>query len=289
MKRIEILVVLLFMSFVSKAQDELMDILAGQSEGGDRKVTATFKSTRLVNGHTIETRTKNVLEFVIGHRFGMINTGVKELYGLDDAQVRFALEYGVTDNLNVGVGRSSFQKVYDGFIKYKLLAQSNSIPISAAAFVSAAARTLDFPENNLQYETKHKFAYTYQLLIARKFDSNLSFQVMPTMVHRNLVLLPEEENDLLAIGVGGRMKLTTRLAINVEYYYQVNQEDPNAENALAIGFDLETGGHVFQLHFTNARQMNERGFIGETSGDFFDGDIHFGFNVSRVFNLRGKR
>lgn len=285
--RIKLFLLLAMGVFAAQAQDELLDILNSTAPEDKTYAIATFKSTRLINGHSIETRTKQVLEFVISHRFGRVNSGVDDLFGLDNSSIRFGLEYGITDNLNVGVGRSSFNKVYDGFAKYKFLRQSNSAPLTITGLVTAATQTLDFPNNGAAFESKHRWAYTYQALFARKFSSDFSMQVMPTLIHRNLVPTEEDSNDLLALGVGGRYKLNQRLAINAEYYHQLSDKSDQFTNSIAIGFDIETGGHVFQLHVTNAQQMNERGFIGETTGDFFEGDIHFGFNISRVFNIGG--
>ncbi len=284
----KIFILLLFITSLAQAQDDLMDLLNEGEEEKERYTTATFKSTRLINGHSIETRTAGVLEFVISHRFGRVNTGVDELFGLDNSSIRFGLEYGITNDLNVGLGRSSFDKVYDGFVKYKFLKQSTSMPLTMTGFVSAISQTNDFPNDGAPYTSKHRYAYSYQVLFARKFNPSLSLQVMPTWIHRNLVLTPEDANDLVAIGIGGRVKLNTRLAINAEVYPQLTGKSDIYRNSFAIGFDLETGGHVFQLHLTNAQQMNEPGFIGETTGNFFDGDIHFGFNISRVFNVNVK-
>lgn len=285
--RIKLFILFVLGAYVTQAQDELLDILNSTAPDEKSYAIATFKSTRLINGHSIETRTQQVLEFVISHRFGRVNSGVDELFGLDASTIRFGLEYGITNDLNVGVGRSSFNKVYDGFVKYKILKQSNSSPITITGLITAATQTLDFPDNGANFESKHRWAYTYQALLARKFSSDFSLQVMPTLVHRNLVPTEQDENDLIALGVGGRYKLNQRLAINAEYYHQLSDTSDQFTNSIAIGFDIETGGHVFQLHVTNAQQMNERGFIGETTGDFFEGDIHFGFNISRVFNIGG--
>ncbi|WP_224996628.1 DUF5777 family beta-barrel protein [Cesiribacter sp. SM1] len=271
-----------------QAQDELLDALREQQDPAQPEyTTATFKSTRLINGHTIETRSQGVLDFIISHRFGRLNSGAYNLFGLDEANIRLGLDYGLTNRLNIGFGRSSFERVYDGFIKYKLLQQGNgkgTAPLSAVLFSSAAIGTL---KSANELSLSNRLTYTWQLLLARKFSERLSLQLMPAVVHRNLSLTEEDSNDIYALGAGGRYKLNKRLALNFEYYYRFNEPllQPNY-NALAIGLDIETGGHVFQLHLTNARAMQERGFITQTTGNFFDGDIHFGFNVSRVFQLR---
>lgn len=269
------------------AQDDLLDALRQPEASGEPTYTkATFKGTRLINGHTIETRSKNVLDFIISHRFGTLNSGAYHFFGLDEANVRIGLDYGISDRFNVGLGRSSFKKVYDGFAKYKLLRQGTgpvNSPLSAVAFSSVAVETLR-SQHDLRFS--NRLTYTWQLLLARKFSDRLSLQLMPTIVHRNLSMTETDDNDVWVLGAGGRYKLSKRLALNAEYYYQFNQPLPQPNhNSLSVGLDIETGGHVFQLHLTNSRAMQERGFITQTTGDFLKGDIHFGFNISRVFQL----
>lgn len=284
MKRISSFLLLLS-ALSAFSQDDLMSLLEGEMEDSTPEYAiATFKSTRVINGHSIETRSQGVLEFIIGHRFGTINSGYQEFWGLDFANIRLGLEYGLTDNLNIGLGRSSFDKVIDGFVKYRLLRQSARMPVTVTSFASFARKTAEEPG----LEGIDRNAYTGQLLIARKFNSNFSLQVMPTVIQRNLVATNDDANLLIAMGVGGRYKISNRVAIVGEYYPQLSERSEAFRNAVAIGFDIETGGHVFQLHFTNAVQMNARGFIGQTTDDFWGGDIHFGFNISRVFNIAVK-
>lgn len=285
-----VLFLILVSSFPSFAQDDLLDLL--EEEGPSQEtsvVTSTFKGTRLINGQSIETRSKGVLELIIAHRFGTLNSGLRNLYGLDEANIRIGLDYSVSDKFTIGLGRSSYQKVVDGFLKYKVLTQregAHGFPFTLVAYSNLSINTLEWPDPDRDYDFAHRNAYTHQLLIAKKFKGGLSLQLMPTIVHRNLVSKTVENNLVYAIGIGGRQKLTSRLAMTFEYYYQFNNESPNNyNNALALGLDIETGGHVFQLHFTNARPTFERGFITETQGDFFKGDIHFGFNISRTFQL----
>jgi hypothetical protein len=286
MRKTLLLTTLILLSILTvKAQDDLLDILNDEQVPETNYALATFKGARLINGHTIVTRKAKELEFIISHRFGRINTGIDEFFGLDGANVRFSLEYGITNNLTGGIGRNSFEKVYDGFLKYGILKQSSGkvvMPISVTAFSSVAIRTLDDPAFQSD-DFNSKVSYTHQLLLARKFSDKFSFQLAPTYVHRNKVLA-NQENDIIALGIGGRMKLNTRLALNAEYYYRLTSEiDPTYKDSIGIGLEIETGGHVFHLNFANSRSMVERGFITETDGNFFKGDIHFGFNISRVF------
>ena len=272
------------------AQGGLLDELENQPSSETVYTEATFKGTRIINGHSVEVRDPGVLDFVISHRFGRLNGGAYEFFGLDEANIRLGLEYGLAKGLNIGIGRSSFEKTFDGYAKYQLLRQQRGatpVPVSVVGFASVAVNSLrnENPERSLPFSAR--LDYTYQLLIARKFSSAFSLQLSPTLVHRNLVATRTMDNTLLALGVAGRYKLTQRIALNLEYYYRFNAAPEELfYNPLAIGFDIETGGHVFQLHFTNARAMIEEGFITETTGNFLSGDIHFGFNISRVFQLK---
>lgn len=279
---------LIFMTS-AEAQD-LSTLLEKETEIGTDYTLATFKGTRLINGHSIENRKQGVLEFLISHRFGRLNDGVDELFGLDDSNIRIALEYGLTDDIMLGVGRSSFDKAYDGFVKYRLLKQSRgekNTPLSLSVFGSISIRTLKdyLPENkpNLQQKT----SYVTQLLIARKFNEHFSFQLTPTWVHRNLTKIEADPHDIWAVGMGARLKLSKRIALNTEYFYTLNPlKSLEVNNSFALALDIETGGHIFQLIFSNANTMIEKTFITETTSDFFKGDIHFGFNISRAFQVK---
>jgi hypothetical protein len=276
-----------------KAQDDLSDLLEKETDDEPwGPVGSTFKGTRLINGHSVQLREQGALEFIISHRFGTINSGIENLYGLDDANMRIGLDYSITDRFTIGAGRSSFQKVYDGFVKYKVLSQGTgpgSFPFTMVYYSSMAINTLKWSNPERPYRATDRYSFAHQLLLARKFGSGTSVQLMPSVVHRNLVPERQEENLIYALGAGGRQKLTGSLALTFEYYYQFNNESSSEyNNSVSFGFDIETGGHVFQLHFTNSNPTFERGFITETTGDFFEGDIHFGFNITRTFQLGRK-
>jgi hypothetical protein len=288
MRKIFFIMLALILTGQLQAQDDLFELLEDESAPVNELVFGTFKGTRLINGHSVETRNKGALDFLIMHRFGLLNSGGYNLWGLDQAGIRLGLEYAISNRLSAGIGRSSFEKTYDSYLKYRLLRQSTGakpMPVSVTLFTSLAVKsdTLANPELKLF----DKAANTVQILIARKISPDLSLQIMPTFIHFNTINANQLSNDLLAIGAGGRYKLTKRLSINAEYYHQVNRLNSNSYNAIAIGVDIETGGHVFQLQFTNATSMVEKGFIAEnTFNDFFSGDIHFGFNISRTFQLK---
>lgn len=294
-KIILIYLVILCIGFTAKAQDttDLMSRLESEIEETTNYATATFKTTRLINGHTIENVGKHVLDVKISHRFGKINGGGYQLFGLDNATMRMGVDYGVTNYLMVGIGRSTYQKTYDAFLKLKILRQSKgkrNMPVTLSYVPTVALKTVKFEDPTRQNYYTSRLYFTHQLLIGRKFSEGTSFQIMPTYSHRNLVSLAAESNDLFALGIGGRQKLTKRVSLNFEYYYQIAQYKlTNTTNSLSIGFDIETGGHVFQLHFTNSQGMSERTFVTETTGDWGKGDIYFGFNISRVFTIGKNR
>ncbi len=281
-----------------KAQDttDLMNQLENEIKKEDQNnteyTTATFKTTRLINGHTVENVGKGVMDVKISHRFGKVNGGAYNLFGLDNATMRMGFDFGLSPRLMIGVGRSTFEKTYDAFFKFKILRQSTgkrNMPLTVSYVPTIALKTLkDLDTTRKNYFTSRLF-FTHQLLIGRKFSEQTSLQLMPSWSHRNLVSKANEPNDLVAVGIGGRQKLSKRVSLNAEYYYQIpGYKLEGTTNALSIGFDIETGGHVFQLHFTNSQGMSERTFISETRGSWDKGDVYFGFNISRVFTI-GKR
>jgi len=289
------LLILLLVPCLVYAQDDLLAELEKETGDETEYTFATFKGTRLANGHSIETKNAGSLEFIFAHRFGAINGGWYEMYGLDEALVRLGLDYGFTDWLSFSIGRNSFDKTMDSYVKMKALRQSTgakSFPFSATVLLGGAYKFSPKKNSDVSPEFKNvdRISYTAQILLARKFSSNFSFQLMPTIVHKNAVVESIEENDQIALGLGGRIKLTKSVAITTEYYYNFSEKDDSPYyNPLAFGIDIETGGHVFQLVLTNAVGLTERAFITETLDDFFDGDIHFGFNVTRTFQLKKNR
>lgn len=288
-----IAVVLVLLTFPACAQDLLAE-LDKQMPKEPEFTTATFKSTRLVNGQTIETKGRGALEFIFAHRFGPISSGAYELYGLDQAYVRLGLEYGITDRLGVGFGRNSEDKTMDAYLRYKAIRQrsdGSGSPVTVTAFGIAAVKTSPKKEDatyDIQFEDR--LSYTGQLLIARKFSSILSLQIVPTLVHKNTVDPAIEKNDQFLMGFGGRLKVTRSVALTTEYYYRVGVPTGNPYyNPLGFGVDIETGGHVFQLVMTNSRGLTERAYLTETNGDFFAGDISLGFNVTRTFQIKKQK
>lgn len=283
------LISLLLSASVAQAQNDLLDELSDLEEPTKDEVFSTFQGTRLINGHSVETKHRASLEFIITHRFGTLNSGGYNLWGLDDASIRLGLEYGITDNLGVGIGRSSFDKSFDYYLKYKILTEKQGVPVTITAFGSAAynaSMNVQFPE----LKTGDKMAYTGELLVAKKLSSRLSLQLMPIFIYRSTVDQSENINGLFSLGFGGRAKITRSMALVGEYYWRLNENENNPNHdALGMAVEFETGGHIFQLVFTNAIGMIERGFVAETTGDFFKGDIRFGFNITRTFQFGRKK
>ncbi|WP_035842461.1 DUF5777 family beta-barrel protein [Crocinitomix catalasitica] len=275
------------------AQDDLLDLLETDEPAVDYTI-ATFKSTKVVSGHSVETNAKGVLQSTIGHRFGRINGGYQEMFGIDNATIRFGFDYGLTDNMNIGFGRSSYQKTYDGTFKWKLLKQKSgaeNFPITATWVSSIYINSQAWPEPDRENFFSSRLYYHHSVLLARKFSNLFSIQLMPTIVHRNLVKTAKDKNTVFSMGAATSIRLTKSLRLNAEYYFipsgQIESTigGEKVQNSLSVGIDIETGGHVFQLHITNSRGMTEKYLIGETTGNWLKGDIHFGFNVTRVFTL----
>ena len=286
-----------FLTAQLTAQDDLLAELESEQEEKTEPVLATFKGTKVVNLQSPEIPGKGVLQYMILHRFGAFNQDFfHNFLGLHNAQVRLTLDYSPTDWLNLGLGSSSVQKIYDGFAKYKLARQTtgpNSFPLSITGFsgmyYSAQRFNDDLPRNE-----SDRLSYVHQLVVARKFTPELSLELVPTMVHYNLVERRDESNDVFSLGFAGRYKVSAQHSLTWEYIYQFNplsrinpatDELEEYNNALSLGYEIETGGHVFQLFITNSRGVSEPLVIGKTPGTWGNGDIHIGFNISRVFTI----
>lgn len=288
-KAVFLLFLAVLISTAAYSQDDLMSLFGDEEETTEYEY-ATFKTTRVVLGQSVENPASGVLLFMIQHHFGRLNSGAYELWGLDQATIRLGLEYGINDWLAVGIGRGTYQKTFDGFVKAKLLRQSTGLkemPVTLSYFGSTALNSLRWQEPERNNFFTSRLSFVHQLLLARKFSPGLSLQITPTLVHNNLVATTEDKNSVFATGIGGRVKLTNRVSLNAEYFFVFPDQIVSREydNSFSIGFDIETGGHVFQLFFTNSNPIFERGFITETVGQWTDGDIYFGFNISRVFTI----
>ena len=271
------------------ATAQTIDLFADSvSKPSNDIITSSFKTTRIVNGHSIENVGAGILDFKIMHRFGAINQGGYEFFGLDQATMRMGLDYGLTKNLMIGIGRSTFQKQFDGFVKYKIIRQQvgeHNIPISISYVGSTIYKSLKNATNIYEPYVSDKFSFAHQILFARKFNDYFSLQLTPTLLHYNIVENVNIPNDFYSLGIGFRQRISKRVNITTEYFYRIDKLD-GYYDPLTVGVDIETGGHVFQLHVSNSTGMTERTFINETAGSWGKGDLRFGFNISRVFTLK---
>ena len=289
LKPVQLAIVLLFLAGSLQAQDDLLGLL-GEEKPKKERVKYAFKSPRVINGHSMEFLNPGTMDFRILHRFGQLDQGYKNFFGLDQASMRMSVDFGLLHNLMVGVGRSTFKKELDAFIKYAPIRQSTgpwSSPVTVALVSGITMDGLPWADPNRKNYFSSRLAYYHQIIIGRKFSEGFTLQLSPTMVHKNLVQLATDENDIYGLGIGGRLKLSKRIAFTWDYtHVLVGMPDSGFYNPLSVGLDIETGGHVFQLHFSNATGMNERAFITETTGRWGKAEVRFGFNLSRVFQLK---
>lgn len=285
---------LLVLPFLSVAQDDdLMKILDENQPKKKEFTSATFKTTRLVNFHTLETVGRRSLDFRIAHRFGDINSGAYNAWGIDGpANIKLSLEYSYDGRLMFGIGRSSYEKMIDGFAKFRLIRQTvdDRIPLSVTLFSGiyenrTKSNAAD-PLNNKYADELNRLSFVHEIIIGRKFSPNFSFQLAPTFVHFNLVDKSTDQNDIFAVSCATRIKYTKRQAITFEYCYRINKySDTRYYDSMGIGWEVETGGHVFQIHVTNSFGISESQFIPATRTSWSNAGIRIGFNISRVFTI----
>ena len=293
MQKVLLGLLLVTASQIGYAQDDLLSLVDKNETKKAERVTNAFKSSRVINGHSMEFLGKGVLDFRILHRFGDVSTGISNLFGLDQASMRIGLDYGLLNNLTIGFGRSNVGKELDGFIKYCPVWQTSgpgSFPFSIVMVSGVTLTTQSWADTIRKNYFSSRMAFYNELILGRKFSERFSLQLSPVFVHRNLVERATEENDVYALGIGARFKLTKRIAFVADYHYIAKGLDKDIyKDPLSLGFDIETGGHVFQLHFSNATGMNEKAFITNTTGDWGKGEVRFGFNLSRVFTVARSR
>lgn len=276
------------------AQDEdLLKLVEGNEKPKKVRIKYAFKSPRVINSHSMEFLNPGTMDFRILHRFGQLDKGYQNFFGLDQASMRMGFDFGILQNLMFGFGRSTYKKELDAYIKYAPIRQSTGPWSSPVTLALVSGMTMDgtpWADPNRKNFFTSRLAYYFQAIIGRKFSEGFTLQLTPTMVHRNIVALETDPNNIYALGVGGRLKLSKRIAFTWDYtHVLIGMPDSGYYHPLSVGFDIETGGHVFQLHFSNATGMNERAFITETMGQWGKGEIRFGFNLSRVFQIKKQK
>ena len=285
-----LLAVLLLAGMRSRAQEKDLLSLVQEDSHPKTYVKNAFKSPRVIQAQSMEFLRPGTMDFRILHRFGQLDQGYKNFFGLDQASMRMGFDFGIARNLMVGVGRSTYRKELDGFVKYAPFLQSEgrgSFPITVALVAGMTMDGTPWADPTRKNYFSSRLAYYFQGILGRKISDAFTLQVMPTVVHKNLVTNVADDNDILAAGIGGRLRVSRRISLTCDYFHVLNPlADNSYKDPLSVGLDIETGGHVFQLHFTNSTGMNERAFITETTSSWGKAEIRFGFNLSRVFQLK---
>jgi hypothetical protein len=262
-------------------------------------IRSAFNGATIINTQSTNVADGGQLNFIIGHRFGTINQGAYSFFGLDEAVMRLGFEYGVDDNLTLGIGRLTLGKSYDGYIKYRLITQTKGLqsgnnPVSitlfsSAAFSSEKLRVLNRVSTESQFV--RNLTYSYQALVSKEFSPAFSLQLSPTLVHQNQTDFEELDHTIYAMGMAARLKLSGRMHLNVDYSFVANKEKISINklhDPVGISLDMVTGGHVFKLHFTNSAGIIEKEYLLKTTDNFFRGGIRFGFTVLRSFIVKPK-
>ncbi len=272
------------------AQDDLLMQLQKDQSPVPEKVIATFKGNKIINIQTNETVKKKNLDFRVNHLFGNIGKesggGIHTLYGFDQSNdIRIALQYGVSDKFTVGVSRCKRNENLEGLLKYRVLEQStdDKIPLAISVFGNT---TLTTKSGELVDKFEHRLTYCSQVIFARKFSSHFSFEIVPSYLHCNYVL-ENDKNDLVSLGAGARYKFTRSASIIADYFFTSERKNLFEDhfNPIGFGFEIETGGHVFTVMFTNASGILENDFLANTVDDWMKGGIKFSFIISRMFKF----
>jgi len=277
----KIYTLLLLFPLLTFAQE---DLLAGMdSVPKNQKVESAFKGLKIINLESTKLAGKKDLYFIVAHRFGSVKDDFEGFFGLDNAVTQIKFLYGINDWLTLGAARS--EQAYDVSAKYRLQSQiENGFPLTIVAFNSLAFNNTLKESNLPRMKFEDRMTYVAQLLISRKFNESFSLEFAPTFFHENFVPVDTQDNSQFAMGFGGRLKLSRRVAITADYAVHLNRSnDSPYKDPVSLGVDIDTGGHVFQLHFTSSQGIHEAGYLAQTTGDWAKGDVYFGFNLSRVF------
>ena len=283
MKNLHILIVILITNFTAFAQEDLLNELESETQEQTFEQPA-FKAMKIGNLQSTKVAGKGDLYMYVSHRFGSLEDGLSTFFGFDNANTKIQLVYGVLNGVQIGISRESLRKTYALSGKMKFIGQSDKSPINLVGYATANINT-DVRKDRYPYlKDGDRLSYATQLLISRRISNKFSLELAPTFVRQNLVLEPFQKHNQIALGAGGRMKVSKRMSINLDYVYNFSRHQNSVyNNPLTIGLDIETGGHVFQLLFSNAQSTNEPGFVSNAEGNWGDGKVYFGFNIVRVF------
>ncbi|WP_236548007.1 DUF5777 family beta-barrel protein [Polaribacter septentrionalilitoris] len=291
-----ILTCIFFVDFNANAQDLLKKL--------DKEFTniplyeiATFKTTRIGLGQSIETRKKGALEISLYNRYWDKPNTQSQSFLADEVNTRYGLAFSFSDNFTIGFGYSNFDKISDGYLKYRIIRQrinSKKMPISITLVQNFSHRKFKNTNANLYSpnSSENRYAFSTQALIARKFSPELSLQVAPTFIHRATPNSSNDSKSQFAIGFGGRQKIGAHTSIVSEYFYVANTiKSMGTFNSFLVGINWEVSDLMLQFHLTNARNFAEDTFISQTTNNFNfkDPNLHFGFNATFILHTKKKK
>lgn len=282
-KKVLVILSSIFLINTGYAQEDLLDELVSETKSTAFESPA-FKAFKIGNLQSTKVAAKGDTYMYVSHRFGSLKKGVNTFFGLDEANTKIQMIYGVLDGFQVGLSRESLRKTFAGSAKLRLVAQGHNFPLNVVAYGTANINT---QLSNKQYpglRYRDRFSYASQLLISRRLSKSISLEIAPTYVRQNLVFESFQKHDQMIMAVGGRFKVSKRTSINIDYAYNFSRHKSSIyKDPLTVGLDIETGGHIFQLLFSNAQSTNEPGFLSNAEGDWSKREIFFGFNIVRVF------
>lgn len=263
--------------------DSLLNLTAEEPAG---VVIEGFKGSKVGNGQSTNLPGNGELHMFIGHRFGKISGGFYEFFGLDQATMRMGFDYGINEWLAAGFGRSTLEKTWDLYIKSGIVGQKpGGAPISFTLFAAGSVNTLKnvYPSGNDGFTDR--LSVSFQGMVSRKFK-NFSLQLAPVYLHTFYDPRSSGSERQFSAGMAARLRLTRFLDLTAEYYAAIVKPSYDITNPFTLGLDIDTGGHLFQLVFTNAQAMFEKGLLSNTNGQWMAGDIYFGFNLVRTFYMK---
>ena len=284
MKKNKILLSLLLIYSFSFSQENLLKELESQNEYKTTNNFSAFKAIKIVNNQSTKQASEKELYLYVSHRFGSIDEGINTLFGLDIANTKIELLYGLTNNLQIGFSRESFKKTYSLNAKYNITTQSSNLPINSSLYISYNYNSLLDQDIYPTLSNSDRNLFFGQLLLSKNFSDKISLQLSPTYAKRGFnETIFEQENNII-LGLASSYRITNRLAFNIEYSANLDRPEISPFNdVLSFGIDIETGGHVFQLLFSNTQTIDNVSVMTDAEGSWKDGKIYFGFNILRVF------
>lgn len=264
--------------------DDLLNSLEAEIMEEPEYIIPAFKAMKIGNLQSTKVAKKKDLYMYVSHRFGTLQDGVSTFFGLDNANTKIQMIYGLSNHIQLGLSRESLRRTYAGSLKLKHLEQGSNGGVNVSSYFTVNINTLLSKQQYPLMKHWDRYSYTSQLLVSKRFTKKLSLEIAPSYVRQNLVLEPFQSHEQIVVGLGGRYKISNRVSLNMDYAVNLSRAEESVYNdPFTIGVDLETGGHVFQLLFSNAQSSNEPGFLSNAEGSWAEGDVFFGFNIVRTF------